>query len=435
MSTYSYSAVDAQGGGTRGSLQAADQTEALKRLKEMGFFPTKVAEVHSAPLSPAARAQRHSARLGLISRAVRPASDPGRRFRARPRAITLFTRQLATLLEAGMPLLRSLRLLHEQEEHPQFKMLLAGLALSIEGGSTFSEALAQYPASFNRLYLNMVKAGELAGALEAALKRLADFMEKSARIRGKVKAGLFYPAAVMTVALGVMAVMLLVIVPRFKDVFAGLGNGRPLPWFTRFVLGISDVVTHDFLLTAIVVAGFYALFRLALRTPAGRRLFDYYKLRAPVLGPLFRKLAIARFTRTLGTLVTSGVPILQALAIIKEATGNVVVGNVVSQVRASVEQGESISGPLRASNIFPAMVVGMVDVGEQTGALPEMLNKIADTYDEEVDNSVAAITSLLEPIIIVFLGVVVGSIVIAMFLPIIVMINDSGGVGGGAGEP
>ena len=420
MTTYSYSAIDAQGRETRGTLQVADQSEALKRIKEMGFFPVKVAAV---PSSPAARAQRHGARLGLTSRAVQTRRPSPPRRRPRARTIALFTRQLATLLEAGMPLLRSLRLLHEQEPNPHFKLVLASLAASIEGGSSFSEALAQYPTIFNRLYLNMIQAGELAGVLESSLKRLADFMEKAARIKGKVKAAMFYPAAVVTVATGVMALMLVVIVPRFKEVFAGLSGGRPLPAFTRFVLGVSDVIKNNFLITVAVLAGCYGLFLLALRTRAGRRLFDGFKLRMPVLGPLFRKLAIARFTRTLGTLITSGVPILQALTIIKEATGNVVVGRLVERVHDNVEQGESIVGPLRQSNIFPAMVVGMVDVGEQTGALPEMLNKIADNYDEEVDNSVTAMTSLLEPIMIVFLGVVVGSIVIAMFLPIIDLAN------------
>lgn len=418
MTTYSYSAVDAQGRETRGTMQVTDQAEALKRIKEMGFFPVKITAQTVQPLSPAERAQRHANRLGLKSRAVAQAGV-GRVGRVKVRTVTLFTRQLATLIDAGMPLLRGLRLLHEQETNRNFKRVLAGLASAIESGSSFSEALAQYPKVFNRLYLNMVKAGELAGALEASLRRLADFMEKAARIKGKVKAAMFYPAAVITVATGVMALMLLFIVPRFKEVFAGLGNGRPLPAFTRFVLGISEMIKSNFLMMAMVGGGLYVLFLLAIQTKSGRRLFDHFKLRMPVIGPVFRKLAIARFTRTLGTLSTSGVPILQALAIIKDTTGNVVVGKFVGRVRDSVEQGESIVGPLRESNIFPAMVVGMVDVGEQTGALPEMLNKIADTYDEEVDNSVSAMTSLLEPIMIVFLGLVVGSIVIAMFLPII----------------
>lgn len=419
MNTYSYSAVDAQGKETRGTIEVANPSEALKRIKEMGFYPIKVTETTRAPLSPAARAERHGSRLGLTSRAARLAHAPKRTGRVRVRTVTLFTRQLATLLESGLPLLRGLRLLHEQETDRQFKPVLEQMAQAIEGGSSFSEALAQYPKIFNRLYLNMVKAGELAGALETSLKRLADFMEKGARIKGKVKAAMSYPAAVITVATGVMALMLLVIVPRFKEVFAGLANGRPLPAFTRFVLGISDVVKNNFLVTVTVCAAAYALFLIAIHTRPGRRLFDHFKLQMPVFGPVFRKVAIARLTRTLGTLITSGVPILQALAIIKEATGNVVVGHLVGKVRENVEQGESIVGPMRESRIFPAMVVGMVDVGEQTGALPEMLNKIADTYDEEVDNSVTAMTSLLEPIMIVILGVVVGSIVIAMFLPII----------------
>ncbi|HWF18990.1 MAG TPA: type II secretion system F family protein, partial [Verrucomicrobiae bacterium] len=396
MNTYSYSAIDAEGRETRGTIQVADQSEALKRIKEMGFFPVKVTEIPHEPLTPAARVLRHGKRLGLTSRAGKP-SQPRYAKRARKKTITLFTRQLATLLEAGMPVLRSLRLLHEQETDRPFKPILAGLASAIEGGSSFSEALAQHPKIFDRLYLNMVKAGELAGMLETSLKRLADFMEKAARIKGKVKAAMFYPAAVMTVATGVMALMLLFIVPRFKEVFEGLGNGRPLPAFTRFVLGISEAVKSHFLFTAALCAALYGIFLIVVQTRPGRRFFDDFKLRAPVVGQVFRKLSIARFTRTLGTLITSGVPILQALAIIKDATGNVVVGQLVARVRKNVEDGESIVGPLRESHIFPAMVVGMVDVGEQTGALPEMLNKIADTYDEEVDNSVTAMTSLLEP--------------------------------------
>ncbi len=415
MTTYSYCALDAQGKETKGTLQVADQTEALQRVKEMGFFPIKITELRRQPLSPAARVRRHADRLSLTSRAPVVSS----RGRVKSKQLALFTRQLATLLEAGMPLLRSLRLLHEQEATGHFKEVIADLTISIEGGSSFSEALAQHPKNFNRLYLNMIKAGEIGGVLESALKRLADFMEKAARIKGKVKAAMFYPAAVLTVAAGVMALMLLFIVPRFKEVFAGINEGRPLPEFTRFILGVSDFAMKHFLSAAVGVAVLYAVFLLLIRTRRGRQLFDHAKLRMPVLGPVFRKVAIARFTRTLGTLITSGVPILQALTIIKEATGNVIVGRLVGRVHDNVEQGESIVGPLRESRIFPAMVVGMVDVGEQTGALPEMLNKIADNYDEEVDNSVTAMTSLLEPIMIVFLGVVVGSIVIAMFLPLI----------------
>jgi type IV pilus assembly protein PilC len=318
-----------------------------------------------------------------------------------------------------LPLIRSLRLLNEQEESRNFKLVLVDMMLAIEGGSSFSEAVAQHPRVFDRLFLNMVKAGEIAGALEMSLKRLADFREKSARIRGKVKAAMFYPAAVVTVATGVMALMMIYIVPKFQEVLSGLNHGQPLPAFTRFVLGVSEVLQHSFLKVGGAAVVLLLIFRMIIATRRGRLWFDGFKLRMPVLGRVFRKLAIARFTRTLGTLITSGVPILQALDIIKDATGNAVVGRVVGRVRKNVEEGESITGPLRESRIFPAMVVGMVDVGEQTGALPEMLYRVADNYDEEVDNAVSSMTSLLEPVMIVFLGVVVGSIVVAMFLPII----------------
>lgn len=429
MTTYSYQALDAQGRETTGTVQVENQAEALQRIKEMGFYPVKITEKSAKPVSAGERASRHAARLGLKSRA-NTALAPKARGRVKSKQVTVFTRQLATLQEAGLPLLRSLRLLHEQEENRNFKAVLADMMQAIEGGSSFSEALGQHPRVFDRLFLNMVKAGEIAGALEMSLKRLADFREKSARIRGKVKAAMFYPAAVMTVAIGVMALMLLVIVPRFEEVLGGLYGGRPLPAFTRFVIGVSETVQHSFLAVTGVLIALFILFRLAVATERGRLWFDGFKLRMPVLGPVFRKLAIARFTRTLGTLITSGVPILQALNIIKEATGNAVVGRLVGKVRDNVEQGESITAPLRESRIFPAMVVGMVDVGEQTGALPEMLNKVADNYDEEVDNAVSAMTSLLEPIMIVVLGVIVGCIVVALFLPLI----PQGDPGPGPGE-
>jgi type IV pilus assembly protein PilC len=422
MTTFAYSAVDSQGKETKGTIQTANQAEALQRLKEMGFFPTKVAAM-VPPLSPGARLQRHAARLGLKSNPDTAPAPRSFRGRIKTKRLALFTRQLATLLEAGMPLLRSLRLLQEQETHPPLQRVITELGLAIEGGNTFSEALSQYPKVFNHLYVSMIKAGELGGMLETTLQRLADFMEKAEKIKRKVKAAMFYPAAVVVVATAVMTLMTLFIIPKFKEVFLSLGEGLPLPAFTRFVFGISDAIKNHFLIGFAAAAILTIFFLLSLRTHSGRRAFDYFKLKAPVFGPVFRKLAISRFTRTFGTLVSSGVPILQALTIVKEATGNVIMGGLVGRVHENVKQGESIVGPLRGSGIFPAMVAGMVDVGEQTGALPEMLNKIADNYDDEVDNSVAAMLSLLEPIMIVFLAVVVGSIVIAMFLPILQIIN------------
>jgi type IV pilus assembly protein PilC len=274
----------------------------------------------------------------------------------------------------------------------------------------------------------MVKAGEIGGVLEVVLRRLSEFMEKAQKIKGKVIAAMFYPCAVITVATGIMAILMIIVIPKFKDVFSGtLTNGKSLPQFTLIVLGISDAIRLHIVRTLIILVICIILFQIAIHTKLGRRLFDTLKLKMPVLGPVISKVAISRFTRTLGTLVSSGVPILQALTIVKETSGNVIVSQAVADIHESVKEGETITAPLEASRVFPPMVISMVDVGEQTGALPEMLMKIADNYDEEVDNAVASMTSLLEPIMIVFLAVIVGSIVIAMFLPLIDLMNTVGG--------
>jgi type IV pilus assembly protein PilC len=272
----------------------------------------------------------------------------------------------------------------------------------------------------------MVKAGELGGVLEVVLKRLAEFSEKAQKIKGKVKAALFYPVAVLIVAVGIMILLMCFVVPKFRDVFAGMG--MDLPGFTKLVLGISEMIKDHILETMGMVAVVVVIFLIVTgKTKVGRLLWDKFKLKMPALGPVISKVAISRFTRTLGTLVSSGVPILQALTIVRETSGNVVIANAIGKVHESVKEGETITAPLEASGVFPPMVVSMVDVGEQTGAMPEMLLKIADNYDEEVDNAVAAMTSLLEPIMIVFLAVIVGSIVIAMFLPLIAMISNMSG--------
>src|SRR5205823_7946122 len=338
---------------------------------------------------------------------------------------------LATLVDAGLPLLRGLPVLEKQERNPTLKSIISDLALSIEGGSTFSEALAQHPKVFNRLYVNMVKAGELGGVLEVVLARLSEFMEKAQKIKGKVIAAMFYPVAVMLVATGILIILLIFVIPKFKEVFVGLGEGAPLPAFTRLVMGISEAVKDHIIYTAIGLTIFIIVFMLFKRTKFGRHAWDKFKLKMPVVGPVVSKVAISRFTRTLGTLVSSGVPILQALTIVKETAGNVIVSSAVNDIHESVKEGETITAPLEASGVFPPMVISMVDVGEQTGALPEMLLKIADNYDEEVDNAVAAMTSLLEPIMIVFLAIIVGSIVISMFLPLIDLMNRVGDTSGG----
>jgi type IV pilus assembly protein PilC len=418
MSNYSYIAIDPRGIETRGMLEVTDQTEAVRRIKEMGLFPTKVLEAREPGRSAAPRRGRPVAltkRLGRFP-VIRPRVGSAR--------LSVFTRQLATLVEAGMPLLRSLRTLEEQEENHALKRIVGDLGVSIEGGSCLAEAVAQHPKVFNRLYVNMVKAGEIGGALEVTLGRLAEFMEKAQKIKGKIKAAMFYPCAVLLVASAILVIMMAFVVPRFKLVFDGLLNGASLPLFTQIVFHVSDVVTHNLPLLALTVAAAGVLLALVLRTAWGRWSFDRFKLSMPVLGPLFRKLAISRFARTLGTLVSNGVPILQALSIVKETAGNVVVGRLISTVHENVKQGEPLAPTLKASPLFPAMVAGMVDVGEQTGALPEMLMKIADNYDDEVENAAGAMASLLEPIMIVFLAVIVGSIVVAVFLPLIYIVTQ-----------
>jgi type IV pilus assembly protein PilC len=259
-------------------------------------------------------------------------------------------------------------------------------------------------------------------------------MEKAQKIKGKVVAAMFYPCAVILVAVAILVVLMVFVIPKFEAIFAEMLEGQGLPAFTNFVLAISRVVAKHFLVTLGCMVGAFIAFRLFVRTRFGRKIFDRLKLHFPVLGPVVSKVAISRFSRTLGTLVSSGVPILQALTIVKETAGNVIISQAVGAVHESVKEGETITAPLEACNVFPPMVISMVDVGEQTGALPEMLLKIADTYDDEVDNAVAAMTSLLEPIMIVFLAVVVGSIVIAMFLPLITMIDKLGSDGGGKSD-
>jgi type IV pilus assembly protein PilC len=316
-----------------------------------------------------------------------------------------------------------LKILEEQEENGRLKAVIGAIAEAIENGSSCAEAVAMHPKIFSSLYVNMVRAGEISGALDVTLERLAEFQEKAQKIKGKIKAAMFYPSAVMTVAMGILALLMIYVVPKFKAVFDGLMNGKPLPPFSTFVFGLSESIkNHSLVALGILLFG-AALVTAAVRTQFGRLAFDYFKLKMPILGKLFRKAAISRFARTLGTLIGNGVPILQALQIVRETAGNVVVGAVISRLHENVKQGDPLAPTLKTSGVFPLIVAGMVDVGEQTGALPEMLYKIADNYDNEVDNAASAMTSILEPIMILFLAIIVGSIVIAMFLPIIVLMN------------
>jgi len=433
MPKFSYVAMDQKGKEQKGTIEAVSQNEAIGRVKEMQLYPTKIVELDKEkPSKKLSSASKPSGKKkGGVNINIK---IPGLSGKVKSKVLTTFTRQLATLVDAGLPLLRGLRVLEKQERNPTLKNIIGELGTAIEGGSTFSEALAQHPKVFNRLYVNMVKAGELGGVLEVVLTRLAEFMEKAQKIKGKVIAAMFYPVAVLVVATAILIILMVRVVPQFKAVFEGMLEGAQLPAFTRLVLGISEAVKDHILVTSGVLLAVFIVFLLFIKTKFGRHLWDKLKLKMPVIGPVVSKVAISRFTRTLGTLVSSGVPILQALTIVKETAGNVIVSNAVSAVHDSVKEGETITAPLEASNVFPPMVISMVDVGEQTGALPEMLLKIADNYDDEVDNAVAAMTSLLEPIMIVFLAVVVGSLVIAMFLPLIELMNRVGDPSSGRGD-
>jgi len=422
--------MDQKGKETKGTLEVANQSEAIGRLKEMGYFPTKVVEADK--VKEKGDAKKTAAAPGGAKKKGGFNINIGFKGGAvKSKVLTTFTRQLATLVDAGLPLLRGMRVLERQERDKRLKGIINELAISIEGGATFSESLAQHPKTFNRLYVNMVKAGELGGVLEVVLNRLSEFMEKAQKIKGKVIAAMFYPVAVMVVAVGILALLMIVVVPKFEAIFKDMLEGEALPAFTRFVLGVSNTIKNNLLGTIGVIFVFVVVFKIFSITKFGRRVVDRLKMKIPGLGPVISKVAIARFTRTLGTLVSSGVPILQALTIVRETSGNVIVADAVNAIHESVKEGETITQPLEASGVFPPIVISMVDVGEQTGALPEMLMKIADNYDEEVDNAVSAMTSLLEPVMIVFLAVIVGSIVIALFMPLIVLMDKVGDAGKG----
>ena len=418
MPLFNYIAIDKEGKQKEGTLEVGSQNEAISRIKEMGYYPTQVAEVKDTP-EEAKKRKKKKGKKGEISISLPFVNT---------KELTQFTRQLAVLIDAGLPLMRGMKTLQKSIKNAYFCGIIADIGETIGGGSTFSEALAKHPKIFDKLFINMVKAGEIGGVLEIALNRLAEFMEKSQKIKGKVKAAMFYPIAVLIVATIIVGILMTYVIPKFKTIFADmLGPGETLPEFTLLVLKISDTIKNNAVAVVIGVIAFFVIFKLIIsKTKFGRYAWDLFKMKCPPLGGVVSKVAIARFSRTLGTLVSSGVPILQALNITKETAGNVIVSNAIDKVYDAVKEGETITKPLEKSGVFPPMVVSMIDIGEETGALPEMLVRVADVYEEEVDNAVTAMTSLLEPIMIVFLAVIVGSIVIAMFLPLIKMMDKLG---------
>jgi type IV pilus assembly protein PilC len=334
-----------------------------------------------------------------------------------PKDLQIFTRQLATMIDAGLPLVQCLDILAAQTPNKIFARVLGTVKGAVEQGATFSDALRKHPRVFDDLYVNLVAAGEVGGILDTILNRLAIYIEKAVKLRGQIKSALFYPVGIMVVAIGVIAVMLIKVIPTFENMYKEMGNAQ-LPGATRVVISISHGFVNKWYLYFGTVVGVIVGSGMMRRTARGKEIFDRVLLRLPVMGGTLRKIVVARFTRTLGTLLTSGVPILDALDICARTAGNAVVEQGINRARDKISEGHDMAGPLAESRVFPTMVVQMIGVGEQTGAMDQMLQKIADFYEEEVDTSVSALTSLIEPVMMAFLGVVVGGLIIAMYLPI-----------------
>lgn len=419
MPIFQYTAMDASGKEQKGQHEAASEEAVASFLKEQGMFPTSI-----KPLAKAGKEKKEKAKGAAAAKGLSINLGP---VVMKGKDLTVFTRQLAILLDAGLPLIRSLKTLERQAKNPAVKTIIGKVAVSVEGGSTFSEALAQHPKSFDKLYLNMIRAGEAAGKLELILTRLAGFREKAAKIAGKVKSAMVYPAIVLTIAIGITIFLMIFIVPKFEVMFTEMLDGAQLPAITRFVMGVSRWLQNNIIIAIVIVVVLVIATKFILKTEKGRFYFDKGIYNAPVIGMLVSRNAISKFSRTLGTLMGSGVPVLNALQIVRDTAGNELVSKAVQQVHDAVKEGEPMAPPLQSTKIFPDMVISMIEVGEETGKLPDMLEKIADTYDEEVDNAVSALTSMIEPLMIVFLAVIVGGIVIALFSPLITIIQTLGG--------
>ena len=448
MPEYDFVATDSSGSEQAGSVEASSRDEALSIIRDAELKPVSL---NGKPLNGTGRrkSDRSGGRSGRGGKTPPGKPPPGQgasgagedvpkmsksisfgQKRVKPKDLCVFTRQLATLIDAGLPLVRGLEVLQRQEKNPTLRNAIIGMVDSIKSGSNFADSLSQHPKIFDKLYVNMVKAGEVGGVLDKVLNSLAMFMEKIQKIKGKVKSALVYPAVVMILALVILLFLAIVIIPKFDAIFKDvMGDGAELPLPTRMVMGVSNFLRDPIkigLLIVFLIGGFIGL-KMWGKTPGGRVILDKIKLKTPLFGSLALKSGISRMTRTLGTLMESGVPVLQALTIVRDTAGNEVLANAMNSVHDSVKEGENMAPPIESTGIFPPMVVSMVEVGEETGELPNMLHRVADNYEEEVDNAVGALTSILEPIMIVALAVIVGFIVIALFLPLIKLVTSMSG--------
>jgi type IV pilus assembly protein PilC len=405
MAVFRYSAKDPTGRIITGVIEADNDAVVVDRLRDMGFFITSLERT-------AERRDILETLQGLFGIGLKD--------------LAIFSRQFATMVNSGLSLVRTLSILEQQTSNKRLRQIVAQVRQDVEAGRPLSDAMGRHPAAFSSLYVNMVKAGETGGVLDEVLERVATYLEKEQALRSKIRAAMVYPILLTVAALGGLFFMTIVILPQFETLFRELGGSGALPLPTQVAMGVSVAIRRFWYVFFAVVAALVWATRRYLRTPAGRARYDRLKLRLPVLGELNRKIVVARFTRTLGTLIASGVPIMQALEVVARAIDNVVIGEAVDAVRSSIREGQSIAIPLQFSGIFPPMVVQMTRVGEETGALEQMLQKVADFYDVEVEATVQSLTSLLEPVLIIFMGVVVGAMVISLYLPIFNLATGGG---------
>jgi len=414
MSTFAYEAMNQAGQEVKDEVEALSTEDALAKIRSLGYFPTRIREKGAKARIAAASGKKAKIKTGRVN----------------VKALTQLTRQLSTLQDAGLPILRSLRILEEQQKPGAMKNILGTVASDIEGGSTLSEAFARHPKAFDRLYVNMVAAGETGGVLDVILQRLAEFKEKAQKLKSKVTSAMIYPAAVVSFAVFIVAGIMVFVIPKFNQIFRDFDTD--LPAITMVLLNASTFFTHGkplpgwawlFVGPILIYAGFKAL----RSSQGGRFASDFVILKVPGLGSLIKKTSIARFTRTLGTLITAGVPILEAINITKETSGNEVYARALGKVHDSIREGETFATPLRQARVCDALVTNMIDVGEETGDLDKMLLKIADGYEDEVDTAVGGLISLLEPVMVIVLGGIVGFIVLALFMPLVSLMQSVGG--------
>jgi type IV pilus assembly protein PilC len=417
MPMYAFEAMNSSGQEVKDEIEASTADEAIKKIRGKGYFPTKVREKAAKK-----KVNKKAGPVEFAPKRKMPISFGG----VPRKQLVVFTRQLSTLQDAGLPILRCLQILESQQRPGLMKAIIGGVADEVEGGGTLSDSMRNYPKAFDKLYVNMVNAGEAGGVLDLILARLADFMEKAAKLKKKIIGAMIYPCVVISIAVGVVSVIMVFVIPKFKDIFKDFH--LELPWPTKMLLSISDFMVNW---GWCYVLGFpfflYVLLKLIRLSEGGKFATDLILIKIPIMGAIVSKSSIARFSRTLGTLISAGVPILDAINITRETSGNEVYARALIKVHDAIREGESMADPLRATKVCDAIVVNMIDVGEETGDLDKMLLKIADNYDSDVDVLVGSLISILEPVMVVVLGLIVGFIVVALFMPMITLIEGMSG--------